>query len=128
MARSTLASSSTGSSVSAMMSLECGSDQHRERPRQQPRLERRLARHLTIELHRPRRVIRHLDAYRAATRPPHAPSLPLALAVPEQQLDHRARALQRTVCFERDDIQPAVIGCEIGAEIEKPWRQLAAVQ
>src|SRR5437667_1698319 len=128
MARSTLASSSTSSSVSAMMSLERGSDQHRERPRQQPRLERRLARQLTVELHKPRRIIRYLDAHRADTRPPDAPPLPLALAVPEQQLDHRARALKRTVSFERDDVQPAVIGGEIVAQIEKPGRQLAAVQ
>src|SRR5439155_16036903 len=112
MARSTLASSSTSSSVSAMMSLECGSDQHRERPGQQLRLERRLARHLTVELHRPRRIIRHLDANRAATRPPDAPSLPLALAVPEHQLDDRARALKCAICFERDDVQPTVIACE----------------
>src|SRR5712664_4595681 len=124
MARSTLASSSTSSSVSAMMSLECGSDQHCERPRQQPRFKRRLARQLTVELHRPRRIIRHLDAYRASTGPPDTPSFPLALAVSEQQLDHRARALKRTVRFERDDIKPAVIGGEIVAQIEKPRRQL----
>src|SRR6266487_1591495 len=109
MARITSASSSTSNSVSAMMSLESGADEHRERAGQQPRLEWGRPGHLAVQLHGARRAFRHLDAYRAAARPPHTPPLSIHVSVAQQQLDHRARALKRAVGVERHDIEPAVI-------------------
>src|SRR2546426_10903069 len=119
MARSTLASSSTSSSVSAMVSLERGADQHRERAGQQRRLKRRRARHLAVELHGTWRALGHSDAHRASARPPDTASLSIS---PPQELNDRAGTLKRAVRVERDDIEPAVIGSERGAQREKSRR------
>src|SRR5256885_16083517 len=103
MARSTLASSSTSNSVSAMMSLESGADEHREPAGQQPCLERRRPGDFAVQLHGTRRALRHLDAYRAAAPPPDPPAFAVSPPVAQQQLDHRARALKHATHGARPD-------------------------
>src|SRR5712671_1030774 len=109
-ARSTLASSSTSSSVSATIGLEPGADEHRECAGHESRLERRLSRHLAVQLDGTRSALGDLHAHRAAAPPPDAAAHAVALPVAQQQLEHRARALEHPVSIERHDIEPAVIG------------------
>src|SRR3989440_11299586 len=109
MARTTLASSSTSRSVSAMMSLESRADEHREPAGQQPCLERRRPGDFAVQLHGTRRALRDLDAYHAAAPPPDTPAFAGSLPIAQQQLDHRARALKDAVSVERHDVEPTVV-------------------
>src|SRR5437762_5565894 len=128
MARTPLASSSTSSSGSAMMSLETGADEHREPAGQQPCLERSRPGDLTVQLHGTRCAFRDLDAYRAAAPPPDAPAFAATLPIAQQQLDHRARALKHAVSVQRHDVEPTIIRSQRGAQREKTGRESAAVQ
>src|SRR6267143_3324778 len=137
-ARNTLASSSTSSNVSAMGCLgrsKRRSDQYRKRARQQTSLERCRARNFAIELNQAPHPALDFATHRPSARPPDASrSFPHArrsvVATPrsEQQLRDGAEALERTVCIERHDVKPTIVGSEVGSEPPEPRRQLPAIE